>query len=94
MSRQASRQPSHAEQAADLLDQVHRLKVDPTGPALNKEALIQEALAHAVLAVAKELAAVREQVGEVEAALRGPDEDGAGMSLHYISDWLEKISRK
>lgn len=64
--------------------------MDPAG----KAALHQAATAYALVSIAKELAGIRDQIGGVEMALRGPDEHGVGISLHYISDWLEKISRK
>ncbi|MEU4161287.1 hypothetical protein [Actinoplanes sp. NPDC026670] len=84
-----SREPSHADQAAAILDEV-----TSSGPLDKIDHLLAQAQVHALLAVAKELDRVRDQIGGVEMALRGPDEHGAGTSLHYISDWLEKISRK
>jgi hypothetical protein len=45
-------------------------------------------------AVAEELSAVREMVQDIGEALKDRDGHGAGTHLHYISDWLERISSR
>jgi hypothetical protein len=42
----------------------------------------------------RKLRNLREVVNGVESALTDQDNHGAGTHLHYISDWLEKISKR
>ncbi|MFD6661724.1 hypothetical protein ACFWDK_05085 [Micromonospora chalcea] len=55
---------------------------------------VQEALVHAVLAVADELRELREAINGVEDALEDQDNFGVGTHARNISDALEKIAKR
>lgn len=82
------KRPSFAEQAATALELSHA--TDPGDAAT----LRQEATVLAMLAIAEEVGKVRDSIGSVQMALEDQDGFGAGIHLHHISDWLERISKK
>ena len=86
----------HSQLATDLLHEARQLQDSPTGP-IDPElaaSMRQEATVRALLAVAEELAAVREHVQSITEALKSPDGWDAGTSLYYIADWLKVLSEK
>jgi hypothetical protein len=80
----------HVQHSLGLLAAIVRDGVDPDTAAV----LRQEASVHAMLAIAEELADLREQVGTVRLALEDAAGNGAGLHLHYISEWLKDISER
>ena len=81
--------PSHREIAAQLLGAAAEAD-DDRGPAV----LRQEALIHAMLAVAEELDQARQAVIDVSEALKNQDGHGAGTSLYYIADYVKDIAER
>ncbi|WP_422749477.1 hypothetical protein [Micromonospora sp. WMMD1219] len=79
--------------AADYLRSAER-RNDELGVKLDADDLRRYGAAYAALAVAQELGELRDAVSGVESALKDNDNIGAGDHLKYISDWLNKISRK
>lgn len=75
---------------AEILANTSNNDTDPQAAALHA----QQAVMAAVLAVADEITALRESVEGVQSALEDRDGFGVGIHLHYISDWLEKISKR
>lgn len=81
------KQQDHAASARQRID-LAVSEADPVAAALDA----QIALTHAVLAVAAELAGLRDKVDQAGQNLEDQDGYGAGMHLRNISDWLEKIA--
>lgn len=79
--------------AADYLRSAEK-RDDDLGVKLDSNDLRRYGAAYAALAVAQELAELREAVSGVERTLTGPHGGDAGLSLYYISDWLEKIAKR
>lgn len=84
-----SREPSHVELATNLLNSA-AIEMGPVEAAAKR----QEATVHAMLAIVSELSGIRDEIANVDGALRDVSGHGAGVALDHISDWLEKISRK
>ncbi len=74
-------------QAFRLLDQSHA-----ADSPVDADAMRQEAAVMASLAIAAEMGDLRDAVIKVASALEDFDGHGAGVHLHYISDYLEKIA--
>jgi hypothetical protein len=81
-----------------LLDAAQDRRVKPwrwrQGEPNNAAVMRQEATVLAMLAIAEEIAQAREYIGGVKMALEDNDGFGAGLHLHYISDWLKDISER
>lgn len=80
--------PTSAQRASTLLEEAQNTDLDPGEAAVMR----QEATVLAMLAIAEQLDGVRDTIGSVRDALTDNDNYGAGTHLHYISDWLERIS--
>lgn len=81
---------SAAEKAEMLLTSAD----DPENTAEETAAMRHNANVYALLAIAEELAGVREQVSSVVEALKSPDGVDAGTSLYYAADWLKDIAER
>ncbi len=79
-----------SQQAKDLLAQARGASADPQ----EAQALRLEAIAVAILSVTREISDLRDSVAQVSNVLDGPGASDTATSLHYISDWLEKIADK
>lgn len=84
------RTPSKAQRAEMLLNAAQDSDLDPNDAAVMR----QEAIVLAMLAIAEEIAEVRGHIGGVQRALEDTEGFGAGLHLHYISDWLKDIAEK
>ncbi|MEU1245438.1 hypothetical protein ACWD8I_20975 [Micromonospora arida] len=79
--------------AADYLHSAEK-RDDELGVKLDSNDFRRYGAAYAALAVAHELSELREAVSGVESALKDQDHIGVGAHARYISDALEKISKR